>query len=104
MTIQEQFDECYAIENDQKALDCLKDMVKTATGNCRPKLVLLTQENCIPCRQEKARHAVDIKSGVIQEVDFNSAEGITIAEKNELRSIPALLFLDCRNNLIYPSV
>ncbi len=104
MAIQEQFDECYTIENNQEALACLKDMVKSSTGSCRPKLVLLTQGNCIPCRDEKSLHKADIATGVIQEVGIDSPEGLEIIAKNGIDSIPALLFLDCNNNLLNPSV
>lgn len=104
MTIQQKFDECYAIENNQKALDCLKDMVKSSSGGCRPKLVLLTQKYCIPCQEEKALHNADIASGVIQEVSIDSPEGLEIIAKNGIDNIPSLLFLDCNNNLLNPTV
>jgi len=102
--MQKQFDECYAIDEDDQALACLKNLVRTATGDCRPRLVLLTQDNCIPCRDERAFRRTDIDSGIIQEINIKSTEGLAITKKNDIVQIPALLFLDCKNNLIYPSV
>ncbi|KKN48227.1 hypothetical protein LCGC14_0654890 [marine sediment metagenome] len=104
MAIQEKFDECYSIEDNQKALACLKEMVKHSSGSCRPKLVLLTQKNCVPCSEEKTLRKPDIASGVIQEVNIDSSEGLEIIAKNGIDNVPALLFLDCNNNLINPSV
>ena len=98
-----EFDKCYAIEGDEESLNCLKELVRTSSGNCRPKLVLLTQEHCVPCQEEKALRAPDIESGVIQEVSINSTRGLAIIEKNGIDIIPALLLLDCKDNLIYPS-
>ena len=104
MTLQNKFDGCFALDDDEQALTCLKDLVKNASGDCRPKLVLLTRENCVPCQEEKATRKADIDSGVIQEVNINSAEGLAIMKKNDIDHVPALVFLDCKDNLLYPSV
>lgn len=103
MSEQKRIDACYAIENDLEALECMKELVRNATGSCRPKLVLFTQPNCIPCKEEKATHKAAIAEGIIQEVSITSPEGLAIAAKNEIDFVPALVLLDCQDNLIYPS-
>lgn len=100
---QEHIDDCFAIKNNSEALDCLKDLVRTAQGECRPKLVLFTQENCLPCNDEKVLHQEAIREGIIQEVSINSQEGRAIAAKNEIDFVPSLVLLDCKDNLIYPA-
>ena len=97
--------DCLAKEDDTTALDCLKKVVAQYAGSdiCRPKLVLLVQEGCVPCKEETALHAADIAKGIIQKIDFNSAEGMAIAKKNGLEYIPSLILLDCQNNLIMPA-
>lgn len=100
---QQEIDQCYAIEDDSKALECLKDIVRAAAGDCRPQLVLLTQEDCTPCQEERAKHNEALKEGIIQELSVNSEKGMAIAVKNEIDFFPALVLLDCEGNIIYPS-
>lgn len=100
---QKKIDACYAIENDTEALECLKGIIRTAEGECRPKLVLLTQEYCIPCKEEKARHKEALEEGVIQELSVHTEKGKDVASKNEIELIPALILLDCKDKIIYPS-
>jgi len=98
--------DCLAIEDDNSALACLKKIVAQYSGSdvCRPKLVLLTQEGCVPCKEEAALHADDIAKGVIQKIDVDSPEGLAIAVKNDISLIPSLILLDCHDNLIMPTV
>jgi len=103
MTDQKKIDNCFAIEDNKDALTCLKEVISTAEGPCRPKLVLLTQQRCIPCAEERELHKEDIAKGIIQELSIKSPEGLEVATKNEIESIPALLLLDCKDNLIFPS-
>ena len=103
MKDQQKIDSCYAIEDNKNALSCLKEVVRTAEGTCRPKLVLFTQENCVPCKKERARHQEDIAKGIIQELSIESPEGLEIAHRNKIEYFPALVLLDCNNNLISPS-
>lgn len=100
---QEEIDNCYAVENDKKALDCLKDIVRAAEGECRPRLVLFTQGNCTPCAEEKARHKAALAEGVIQELSIDTKEGLAIAVKNEIDFFPSLVLMDCEDKIIYPS-
>jgi len=96
--------DCLAIENDNTALACLKKVVAEYADKpgCRPKLVLLVKDGCVPCREEAALHADDIAKGVIQKIDFHSPEGMAIAKKNDINFIPSLILLDCNDNLIMP--
>lgn len=96
--------DCLAIPNDKTALNCLKKVVSEYSNSnvCRPKLVLLTAEWCDPCKGEEALHADDIAKGIIQEITFDSPEGLEIAKKNDIAHIPSLVLLDCHNNLIMP--
>jgi len=101
---QKKIDGCYAIEKDEDALACLKKLVAAAEGKCCPKLVLLTQESCTPCKEERELHKEDIAKGIIQELSIDTEEGFEVAAKNEIEHFPALVLLDCDNKLIYPSV
>lgn len=101
---QEDFDTCYAIEDDRAALECLKELVRTAEGPCAPKLVLLTQVGCVPCEEESALRKDDIASGLIQELSVDTEEGLKVAATNDIEYFPALVLLDCNNKLILPSV
>lgn len=96
--------ECLKIEENKSALDCLKRVVAQYSGSdvCRPKLVLLVQENCVPCKEELALHAEDIANGIIQKIQADSPEGLVIAERNDITLIPSLILLDCNNDLINP--
>ena len=96
--------DCLAIEEDKSALACLKRVVAQHSGSnvCRPKLVLLVQDGCIPCKEETALHAEDIAKGIIQKIDLDSPEGFAIAKKNDIFLVPSLILLDCHNNLIEP--
>ena len=103
---QKRVDECYATPNDKEALECVKDFVRKAqywVPSCRPKLILLTQERCVPCNEEKATHKKAIDEGLIQVLDIDTPEGRVIATKNEVELLPALLLLDCQDMVIYPS-
>lgn len=93
---------CYAIEDNTEALACLKKAVQNASGSCKPRLVLLTQEGCTPCKEERVHHKEAIAAGTIQEVDFNSPEGKRIAEKNDIDFTPSLILVDCHDAIIYP--
>lgn len=102
MTDQAKVDTCYAMDG-KEALECIKGFVQTASGPCRPKLVLLTQENCIPCSKEKATHKKAIDEGLIQVLDVSTPEGAAIVSKNKVEFLPSLLLLDCEDKIIYPS-
>lgn len=100
---QDRINECYAIEDNEQALACLKKVVQEE-GTCRPRLVLFTQTNCQSCKQELKRHSQDIGEGIIEEINIDSPEGATIAQKNSIDLIPSLVVLDCHDNIIEPSV
>ena len=59
--------DCLAIEENIQALNCLKKVVSESGGSsCPPQLVLLVQDNCIPCKEETALHAADIANGTVR--------------------------------------
>ena len=96
---------CFALEEDAAALDCLKGVVRDMRQDgtaCQPKLVILSQKGCPYCAQEQTRHREDIEAGVMQVMDVHSAEGLEIAKQNGIDQVPAILLLDCQNNLIEP--
>ena len=96
--------ECLANKDNDVALECLKKVVahyKNSAG-CNPRLVLLSQDGCIPCEEEAALHLSDIAAGLIEEIDCASPEGVAIVEQNNIEAIPSLLLLDCHGNIIMP--
>lgn len=94
--------DCLAVEDNKVALDCLKKVVKEFAGSnvCRPRLVLLVQEGCIPCKEEVAIHQADISKGIVEQIDIDSKRGRAIAEKNDIYAVPSVLLLDCNDSLI----
>ena len=101
--IQNRVDECYALKDNKSALDCLKRVVQEPSA-CQSRLVLFTQTNCPGCKSELKRHKQDVSEGLIEEVNIDSPEGLAIAKKNNIDFVPALVVLDCHDNLIEPSV
>lgn len=94
---------CLGKTDDGEALSCLIETIgalQQAEGICRPQLVLLTQENCNPCDEERAIRKDAISRGIIQEVDINCPRGRQISKNTEVNWTPALLPLDCEDNLI----
>jgi len=101
MGSKEEIKTCYSIEDNEAALDCLKQVAKKSNGEeCRPRLVLLVQENCGGCEEEKARFKKDIEDGTVVKIDINTPEGREIANRNKIEAVPAVLLLDCKNVLI----
>ena len=98
----EQLKQCLTIGDSTKALNCLKKAVQEAQGTCKPRLVLVTttEFSCDSCDQVKAQFSKDIRAGIIQEIDMQSAEGQRIANNNDLDAVPALLLLDCNDKVI----
>jgi hypothetical protein len=95
--------DCYEIEDTEKALSCLKEVVQEPSA-CRLRLVLFTQDNCSSCKTERKRFDGDIARGIIEEISIDSPEGIKIADKNGISFVPALVVLDCHDNIIEPGV
>jgi hypothetical protein len=95
--------DCYKIEDNQKALSCLKEVTQEPSP-CRARLVLFTQDNCTSCKQERKRYQDDIENGIIEEIRIDSPEGTKIADKNGIVFVPALVVLDCHDNIIEPGV
>ncbi|MFH1031107.1 MAG: hypothetical protein V1767_00850 [Chloroflexota bacterium] len=91
---------CYSFEDTDIALGCVKKMIKESKDECHPRLVLLVQENCDGCEEEKTRFKKDVEEGTIIQIDINSEEGKDIAKRNEVEAVPALLLLDCKNDFI----
>ena len=102
MTISEEFQACYGIEGDpESAIECAKKIIAREKGaSCKPRLVLLTQEDCDVCASEKALRQKDIDAGLIHEINVMSKEGKEIVEKNDLDGVPAMLVVDCHNRMI----
>ena len=94
---------CYEIEDNQQALACLKEETQKPTA-CRARLVLFTEGNCSSCKTERKKYQDDISSGSIEEISIDSPEGIKIADKNGITFVPALVVLDCHDNIIEPGV
>ena len=91
---------CYDIEDNKSAFSCVKQEVKVSDAPCRARIVLLVQENCTGCKQEKDNLKEDISSGLITSIDINTEEGIRIARDNDIDAVPAILVLDCHDRMI----
>jgi hypothetical protein len=99
MTNEEAVKKCYANEDD-KALSCIKEVIKHPEPGCTPRMILLVREGCDGCLQEKERYAGDIKTGLVNVVDILSEQGKEIARRNEIDFVPALLIVDCGDKAI----
>lgn len=100
MSQQTKVDQCATSEDP---LACIIDIVKADQGNCPLSLVLLTQENCVPCTEVQALHEQAINDGVIQVLDITSKRALDIMKKNDIDAVPTLLLLDCNEKIIEPS-
>lgn len=92
--------QCYIIENDDEALDCIKKEIAVSKDACKAKMVLLVQDGCMSCKEQVKRYQEDIAAGRISVIDAKTKEGLEIAKKNELNATPYLLILDCNNMMI----
>ena len=90
---------CLLIEDDDEALPCVQETIKNWPEDeaCKPALVLLTQNGCLPCEEEHQIHAAAIEAGIMEVVDIHSPRGLEIAKKNNVLGTPAILVLDCTN-------
>ena len=98
--IDELLQECMASDD---ALSCAIetiDMIPADLEACKPRLVLFTQDDCIPCEVDREKYAVLLSNGQVTEIDANSPEGKAIMDQNNLEQLPSLVLLDCENKLI----
>lgn len=93
---------CLLIEDDAEALPCVEEVIRNwpAEQECKPSLVLLTKDGCLPCEEEHQLHAAAIEAGVMQVVSIDSPRGMAIAKKNDVIGTPAVLVLDCSDYAI----
>ena len=68
---------------------------KPGVQACRPRLIMLTQDDCDPCEMMRGELAVMLGSGAIEEVAVESEEGQRIVEKNSFIATPTIALLDC---------
>lgn len=101
---QRAIDECFNVEDNDEAYKCLKKVIKNDKSSCQPKLILLVQENCEPCEAEKAARQADIDAGIVEVLSLDEPTGLALAKAIGIDYVPALLFLDCENKVITPSV
>jgi hypothetical protein len=98
--IDELLQECMASDD---ALSCAIetiDMIPAGLQACKPRLVLFTQDDCVPCAEDREKYAVLLANGQVTEIDANSPEGKAIMDQNNLEQLPSLVLLDCENKLI----
>lgn len=95
--------ECLEAED---GLECLvtafneiNDIPKTK-GLCKPRLVMLTDADCPNCADMKMIHGGLLSTGIAKEVDASTNRGMAIGDLNGIDGVPALLLLDCNDQLI----
>lgn len=94
-------DKCYEIEDPDQGFQCVKQEIQKNNDSCKPRLVMLVQPGCGGCDEQKARYKNDIDNGIITLVDVATTEGAAIAKKNDISAVPALIVLDCQDNMVY---
>ena len=97
MKVEDAIRECYNIEDNGQSMSCIKKAIRETTDGCKPKMVLLVKEGCPGCKESKAAYKDDIKSGALRTVDIKSPEGVLIAKRNGVSTVPSYLILDCDN-------
>lgn len=102
MANEEKIKACYVIENDDKALSCIKDVVTAGKveGGCQPRIVMLFKDGCPSCDLTKQKYKKELESGVIVPISIFSEEGLQIAKDNDIDGVPAVLVVDCKNRVI----
>lgn len=101
--VKEAVGKCFAFDDNDQAFKCLQDVIVKAQqkqGDCNPKFVLLTQENCSYCTEEKTARQTEINTGLVEVVNIHSQRGTEIAKRNGIDFVPALLLVDCQDNII----
>ena len=92
---------CMEIEDKDKAYTCAQEAIREDTGACRPRFVLVIEdEGCDPCAEALRNWDEEIKKSRISVVKVDSDEGKDILSKNNLDYVPGLFLLDCNNNII----
>lgn len=69
-------------------------------GLCKPRLVMLTDQDCPNCADMRTIHSGLLSTGIAKEVDATSNRGKRIGHLNRVDGVPALLLLDCKDELI----
>lgn len=96
---------CYKIDDDDEAFQCIKELVaagKDKEDGCRPRILLFSQPNCVPCAEERAHFKEDIAAGIVEVVDIETPEGLVLAKKADCLSVPMVAIVDCGGDLIIP--
>ncbi len=101
---EEETQKCLVIEDRGTAFSCIKKVVEkySKTEVCRPKLVLLVQDECSPCKEQTALHKGAIDKGIIQKINVATSQGKDIIKKNGIEGVPSLILLDCNDKIIDP--
>ncbi len=86
---------------EEQVVSCVTKMVQRHDGDeCGPKLVLLVQPDCEPCKKAQEEFANEIKAGLIEQIPFDSSQGMIIIKENKIEAIPTLVLIDCHGKAI----
>jgi len=97
---------CLALADNDAAMACAIQVAPetpSESGLCAPRFVLLTEEGCSPCAEEKETLKEALSRGEIEEVAISSERGKAIMENTGVDFWPAVLLLDCTDHLIEPN-
>lgn len=69
---------------------------------CQPRMLLLVNEDgsCQPCEDAKKDFASLLKAGIVTEKKIFMGDGARIAKKNGIEGAPALIVVDCNDNVL----
>ena len=94
--------ECFGADDPLACMTKVVSQYKNSNVACKPRFVLLTQDNCKPCEKVQKELSRDIANGTIEQVSYDSPEGMKIMKLNDVRSVPFLILLDCKGKVILP--
>ena len=85
------------------ALDCIVETIKVlpdVKGLCKPEVILFTAKDCRYCEDTRITYTDYLRKGEIKELDINSDKGSVKADTAGITDTPALVILDCNNQLL----
>ena len=92
-----ELEQCLGLPEDE-GISCAKSFIKKKSrGSCPIRFVLLTENDCEPCDRAHLKYGDDPD---IKLVNITSKEGKDIIKKGKIKNVPALLIIDCDNNVI----
>ncbi len=92
--------ECLESDDGLECLVAAFNKMPKSEGLCKPRLVMLTDPDCLHCDAMRIHHAGLLSTGIAEEVLAETWRGSAISQQEGVFGVPSLLLLDCNDQLI----